>query len=252
MASRLSASTRGEPEAVTTGWSASLLRSGHARPGLGVAENAQLLRDVRSSRTEHVTRGDARERLIRAAIDLIWTSSYGAVSVDAICERAQVRKGSFYHFFASKDDLVVAALEAHWQTRRPVLDELFSASRPPLQRLVRYFAYVGERQSEIQGLYGRVLGCFHHSVGSECVQRPTAVAAKAQEISLALRRYLETALRDAQAEGSLAPGDPVAAAKTLFAFVEGTLAQARVHDDLELLRQLPRTAWLALGLAGPP
>lgn len=199
-----------------------------------------------------MSRGDARDRLIQAAIDLIWTSSYGAVSVDAICERAQVRKGSFYHFFASKDDLVVTALDSHWSTRRPVLDEIFSASRPPLQRLQRYFAHLGERQGEVRERYGRVLGCFHHAIGSECLQKPTAVAAKAQELSLALRRYLETALRDAQAEGSLPASDPVASAKSLFAFVTGALTQARVHDDLELLRQVPRTGWLALGMAGPP
>lgn len=198
-----------------------------------------------------LARGDARDRLVQAAIDLIWTSSYGAVSVDAICERADVRKGSFYHFFASKDDLVVAALDAHWETRRPVLDDVFSPSRPPLERLRRYFAYVLERQGEIKGTYGRVLGCFHNSIGTECVQRPTEIAAKAQEIILSLRRYLETALRDGQADGVIGPGDPAAIAKTLFAYVQGALAQARVHDDLELLRQLPDTAF-ALVRATPP
>jgi TetR/AcrR family transcriptional repressor of nem operon len=103
-------------------------------------------------------RSDARDRLVQAAIDLIWNASYGAVSVDAICERAEVRKGSFYHFFASKDDLVVAALEAHWNTRRPLLDEIFSAARPPLERLRRYFAYVVERQTEVRGQRDRCQG----------------------------------------------------------------------------------------------
>lgn len=193
-----------------------------------------------------LARGDARDRLIQAAIDLIWTSSYGAVSVDAICDRADVRKGSFYHFFASKDDLVVAALDAHWQTRRPVLDDVFSPSRPPLDRLRNYFAYVHRRQSEIKANYGRVLGCFHNSVGSECVQRPSEIAAKAQEIILSLRRYLETAVRDGQAEGVVGPGDPAILAKTLFAYVEGALTQARVHDDLELLKPLPDAAFALL------
>ena len=196
-------------------------------------------------------RTDARERLLQAAIDLIWTSSYGAVSVDAICERADVRKGSFYHFFASKDELVVAALDAHWASRRPFLDEIFSASRPPLERLARYFAYVVERQTTIKASYGRVLGCFHHSVGTECVQRPADVASKAQEIIVALRRYLETALRDAQAAGLVPPGDPAVEAKNLFAYIEGALAQARVHDDLEVLRRIPETAF-ALVRATPP
>lgn len=196
-------------------------------------------------------RGDTRDKLIRAAIDLIWTSSYGAVSVDAICERAGVRKGSFYHFFSSKDELVVAALDAHWETRRPLLDDVFSASRPPLERLARYFEYVVERQSTVRATYGRVLGCFHNSVGSECVQRPAEIASRAQAIIVSLRRYFETAIRDAIAAGEIPPGDPEADAKTLFAYVEGALAQARVHDDLEILRRLPRTAF-ALVRATPP
>lgn len=196
-------------------------------------------------------RSDARERLVQAAIDLIWTSSYGAVSVDAICERADVRKGSFYHFFASKDELVVAALSAHWEIRRPFLDDVFSASRSPIDRLGRYFAYVVERQTTVKAQYGRVLGCFHHSVGSECVQHPTEIAAKAQEIIVALRRYIETALRDAQADGTIPKGDPSADAKTLFAFVEGALAQARVHDDLDILRRIPKTAFALIGAPLP-
>lgn len=197
-----------------------------------------------------MSRSDARDRLVQAAIDLIWTSSYGAISVDAICERAQVRKGSFYHFFASKDELVVAALDAHWSARRPLLDDIFSPSRPPMERLDRYFAYLLERQRGVKEQYGRVLGCFHNAIGSECVQRPEAVAAKAQEIIVALRRYLESALRDAQAEGRIPAGDPAEDAKVLYAYVQGALAQARVLDDLELLRRIPQSA-LALVRATP-
>jgi Bacterial regulatory proteins, tetR family len=48
---------------------------------------------------------DKRQALIDAAFELIWTNSYGAVSVDDICRAAGARKGSFYHFFRSKVDL---------------------------------------------------------------------------------------------------------------------------------------------------
>lgn len=198
-----------------------------------------------------MSRSDARDRLIQATIDLVWTASYGAVSVDAICERAGVRKGSFYHFFASKDELVVAALDSHWSARRPRLDEIFSPSHPPLERLARYFAYVVERQAEVRAQYGRVLGCFHNSIGSEVVQRPAEIAGKAQAIIVSLRRYLESALRDAQAEGSLPAGDPAEDAKSLFAYIQGALAQARVHDDLEILRRIPQTAYAMIGRPAP-
>jgi len=59
---------------------------------------------------------DTRERLLEAAIDLLWASSFGAVSVDQICEGAGVKKGSFYHFFESKIDLAIAAYDAQLGT----------------------------------------------------------------------------------------------------------------------------------------
>jgi TetR/AcrR family transcriptional repressor of nem operon len=58
---------------------------------------------------------DARERLIETTLDLVRRDGYGAVTVDAICEAVGVKKGSFYHFFPSKDALVIAALDWHWE-----------------------------------------------------------------------------------------------------------------------------------------
>jgi TetR/AcrR family transcriptional repressor of nem operon len=70
---------------------------------------------------------DAKERLMSAAMDLVWEESYGAVTVDDICQRADVKKGSFYYFFQSKADLAGAALEKMWlEIWRPELDRHFS------------------------------------------------------------------------------------------------------------------------------
>lgn len=194
---------------------------------------------------------DARERLIKATIDLVWRASYGAVGVDAICEKAGVKKGSFYHFFASKDELMVAALDHHWETRRPFLDAIFSPARPPLERLRLYFAHVHERQIEVRREYGRVLGCFHNSVGTECIQQRPDLAAKVQEVIGNFRRYLETALRDAHAEKVVRAGDPLADARALFSYVQGVLLQARIHDDPELLRELPAVGFALVGVVVP-
>src|SRR2546422_10315091 len=81
---------------------------------------------------------DAQEKLLQVAFDLIWNNSYGAVSVDQICERARVNKGSFYHFFPSKADLAVAAYEEHWREKQPELDRIFSPQVSPLERLERW------------------------------------------------------------------------------------------------------------------
>ena len=47
-------------------------------------------------------------------------------------------------------------------------------------------------------------------------------------------------------------GDPAQGAKNLYAYVQGVLAQARVHDDLELVRTIPRAAFALLGATPPP
>jgi TetR/AcrR family transcriptional repressor of nem operon len=191
---------------------------------------------------------DSRAHLIDAAIELVWLHSYGAVTVEALCEAADVNKGSFYHFFPSKDALVVAALEAHWQSRRPVLDELFSPARPPLGRLTVYFEHVHRRQRELKAKHGRVMGCLHASIGSECTLQSPSIRTKVQEILATYLRYYESALREAKALGQVRIKDPKEAARALFALMEGVLAQARIQDDVELVRSLARDARRYLGI----
>lgn len=121
---------------------------------------------------------DARERLLAAALDLIWMSSYGGVSVDDICAKAGVKKGSFYHFFPSKADLALAAYEEHWQHKQPQLDALFSAQFPPLERLSRWCQIVYETQRDLFEKFGHVCGCPYANVGAELATQDDRIRAK--------------------------------------------------------------------------
>src|SRR4029079_3591399 len=108
---------------------------------------------------------DMKTRLMDAAMDLIWENSYGTTSVDAICERAGAKKGSFYYFFKSKSELAAAALDADWQKKRAEMDSIFSPTVPPLERLDRYFDFVYETISEVrERCGGAILGCPYMSV----------------------------------------------------------------------------------------
>lgn len=194
-------------------------------------------------------KSDAKERLLDAALDLIWERSYGVVTIDAICEKAGVKKGSFYYFFESKSALAVAALEADWeQAGRAKWDGMFSASTPPVERILNFFRNAYENQVRIQAEHGQVLGCPCFSVGSETSTQDEAIRKKTQEILLRQIRYFESAIRDGQADGSIAAGDPTGKAKCLFALFEGSLGQARIQNDLEFLRVLPNTVADLLGV----
>jgi TetR/AcrR family transcriptional repressor of nem operon len=110
---------------------------------------------------------DAKQRLMDAARSLVWERSYGATSVDDICAKADVRKGSFYHFFKSKSELEIAALEADWQVRKSIYNEIFSPIVPPLQRIENFCDFIYERQAEFHQKLGSVLGCPYCAVGME-------------------------------------------------------------------------------------
>jgi len=191
---------------------------------------------------------DAKEKLTDAALGLIWTSGYGATSVDDICAKANVKKGSFYHFFKSKADLEVAALEAHWQRNKQRWNDLFSPTVPPLQRLEDYFNYVVQRQIQLHQEYGAVLGCPLCSVGSEICTQETGIREKAQEILERYVKYFESAIRDADAQGLIVAPDAKTKARMLFAYVQGTLTQARISNNLDSLRELPAGGLALLGV----
>lgn len=195
---------------------------------------------------------DAKERLLDATLDLIWKRGYGALTIDAICEQSGVKKGSFYYFFESKAALAAAALEQSWCDKgKEFWDEKFSASMPPMERIEAFVRSVYEDQVEVVKEHGQVLGCPCFSVGAETTDEDELVREKAKEILSRQIRYFETAIRDAQAEGSIPAGDPVKKARCAFAFFEGCLAQARIHNDLNMLKDLPATALAMLRTPEP-
>ena len=190
---------------------------------------------------------DTRQRLLDTAIQLIWEQSYGAVSVDDICERAGARKGSFYHFFPSKSDLAAAALEAHWEKLRPDLDRIFSPQTSPLERLASYCDFVYERQKQKMREFGRVCGCPFASLGSELSTQDENIRRKSQQILERRFRYFAAALWDAVREGLIPDQDCAAKARDLYGCVMGVLLEAKIENDLEIIRHLKPTIFRLIG-----
>jgi len=187
-------------------------------------------------------------RLMDAAMDLMWENSYNAMSVDAICERAVAKKGSFYYFFKSKSELAAAALEADWAKKKAEMDSIFSPTVPPLERFDRYFDFVHDRLAQLQKKCGSILGCPFVSVGSEVSTQDQSVRETIDRIMDTKLNYFISTVRDAQAQRLIDAPDPVAKAKALFSCYQGTMAQARIQNDVELLREFKKVARDVLGV----
>src|SRR5262245_45579316 len=191
---------------------------------------------------------DAKERLMKAVGELIWKGSYGTTTIDQICEKAGVKKGSFYYFFDSKGDLAAATIDMYWQQKRVELDGIFSPTVPPLERLRKYCEFGYQLQAEIKSQHGCVLGCPLFCLGSEVSTQEGGLQKKIKEIFDQKRKYLESAIRDAHAAGLINAPDPAATARVLFAYYQGLLTDARIENNLEIYREAMQGTYELLGL----
>ncbi len=84
----------------------------------------------------------ARTKLLDAALSVIRSKGFTATTVDDLCAAAGVTKGAFFHHFASKEELGVAAAE-YWSVTTSAL----FASAPyhdhadPLDRVLAYIDF---------------------------------------------------------------------------------------------------------------
>lgn len=175
---------------------------------------------------------DSRARLMAAARDLLWRNSYATVSVDDLCRRAAVNKGSFYHHFPSKAELATETFEAMWAEWRPFLDGVFSAQVPPLARIAGYCALNEQVQREKSEEYGCIVGCPFTNLGSEVGTQDHALQQLVVIKQERMCAYFIAAIRDGQADGTIPPGVPAVLAQQLQAFSAGIATQARILNHM--------------------
>jgi TetR/AcrR family transcriptional repressor of nem operon len=195
---------------------------------------------------------DARQRLMDAAYHLVCEYSYGAVTIDAICERAAVKKGSFYYFFESKSDLPVAAIDAWWHGREKVIEKIFRSETPPVDRLQNYLDFITEIQLNAYAKSGQVLGCPLFTFGAEICVQDERIRARIVEFLKAVLTVFTKAIAEGQATGEVPPGEPETLARTLLSAYEGILTLARIEHSPERVRHLTRDALAAIGIHRDP
>lgn len=190
---------------------------------------------------------DARERLIEAARSVIFARSYEGVSVDELCIAAGVTRSSFYHFFSSKQELVLTAIESQWQWfEQMVLAPAFLDHGPPQEQILHFFDLVLERQQAQKQSSGYMRGC---PAGNLTLEMSTQDELIRERIELFFRewlRYFERMLSEAKEQGIVPTTLDVAiTAQSLLAYFEGVMLLAKGRNDPSLIRTL-RAGVLAL------
>lgn len=181
---------------------------------------------------------DARERLIEAAKQLTYAHGYNAIGVKDICDRAGVNKGSFYHFFPSKRDLLLAVIDAHTDWLRGLLDRASDPHLSPLERIRRVFLLVGEFDERVQDESGQTIGCPFGNLAAELNAQDPVIREKLASVFDAGVDFIERQLQEAAERGDLEVADRRRSAQAILAYLEGLQLLASTQNSPQLVRLL--------------
>lgn len=177
---------------------------------------------------------DTRERILSVGESLILARGFSAVGLSEMLGKANVPKGSFYHYFPSKEGFGVALLERYFQDYEARLASLRTApSRPGRQVVLDYFRH----WLEAQDASGEHHSCLAVKLAAEVCDLSEPMR---QELAKGMNRivaYLADALRASQADGALQGADAGQLAESLYAMWVGASLLARANGSNAALQR---------------
>jgi TetR/AcrR family transcriptional repressor of nem operon len=185
---------------------------------------------------------NARSRLLETAMQLMYARGYSAVGVQEICAQAGVNKGSFYHFFPSKQALTLAVIEAHGQRLRHLWEDVMQVEGPWHERLQRLFEHAYEAHGTLSAVHGQMYGCPIGNLALELSCQDEAIRQRLGETFLDWASAIERGLRRAIAAEELPAIDPTLTAQAVVAYFEGVLMLAKTHNDPHVVKRLAQGA----------
>lgn len=147
------------------------------------------------------SRLETREALIRCGLELFTEKGFNSLGLEEVVRRAGVPKGSFYHYFASKDDFGLQVLAAYADYFARKLDRcLQDESRPPLARVAGFVA--DARAGMARHAYRR--GCLVGNLGQEMGSLDESFRQRLEAVFQDWQARLAACLQAAAAAGELA------------------------------------------------
>lgn len=179
---------------------------------------------------------NTRDKLIEISVQLITVKGFNNTGIAEILGQAGVPKGSFYHYFKSKDDLGLAVIEHYGLSLREGLDAaLNNLPGSPLTRLRGYFDQV---LIYVVPDYSRC-NCLLGNLGQELALQSDVMRLAINKHYQAIEKRLAECLAEAKAQGELsASADESLLARMLFASWEGCLVRGKLEQSVQPLRDL--------------
>ena len=174
---------------------------------------------------------DVRDNILVSGQRLMASKGFSAVGLNEILATAGVPKGSFYHYFGSKDAFGEALLEAYFEDYLADIDKtLGKRGLTMAQRLVHYFHDWQASQSflDCQGK------CLAVKLGAEVADLSESMRSAMLRGTAAIVARLAAAIQAGVAEGSLAVDDePRRVAESLYQLWLGASVMVKIVRNLQ-------------------
>lgn len=170
---------------------------------------------------------DTRRSILDAAQRIMAHKGYAAVGINEVLTEAKVPKGSFYHYFSSKDAFGEAMMKNYFQEYLADMERVLDqGGRSAAERLMTYWQQWYDTQS-VDECHGR---CLAVKLGAEVSDLSEAMRLALKEGTTAIVDRLERTIEQGLRDGSLTiTGQARATAEVLYNTWLGASVMAKIH-----------------------
>lgn len=172
---------------------------------------------------------ETRERLLQSGVETLTEKGFSATGLDEILRRVSVPKGSFYHYFASKNDFGTALIQRYADYFAHKIDRILQDdARKPLERMKRFVA------DAVSGMarYGYKRGCLVGNLGQEMGNLPEIFREQLKSVFIDWQSRVAICLEAAKIEGQITPdADCDKLAEVFWIGWEGAVLRAKLEKS---------------------
>lgn len=176
---------------------------------------------------QHHASLETRDLLLQVGLEVLTEKGFSSSGLDGILKRASVPKGSFYHYFNSKEDYGKALIEVYAAYFARKLDRVLNdESLSPLERIAGFMS--GAQTGMAKHHYER--GCLVGNLGQEMGALPESFRERLIEVFLSWQSKVATCLEAAQEAGEISKDVDVAELAAFFWIGwEGAVLRAKLE-----------------------
>lgn len=188
-----------------------------------------------------MTRIETRQSLIKVGTDVIGSHGFNPTGLNTVLKTAGVPKGSFYYYFASKEDFGLAIIDEFAIAYNEKIDSFLSDTKvSPLQRIRNYLQNGLETISE--GKCKR--GCLIGTLGQELSSQNETFRVRLDHVFEGWKLQVGTCLQAAVDCGELSKDTDIEQlSEFLLSGWQGAILRAKMHSSISPLQAFIDTAF---------